>query len=60
ESGRTPVPGVWVAGNAADPRAGVVQATASGMTAAVAINADLTEEDTVRALASARAARRTA
>lgn len=59
-SGRTSVPGVWAAGNAADPRAGVVQSAASGMTAAVAINADLTEEDTVLALASARTLRRTA
>jgi len=33
---------VWVAGNAADVTAGVMPADASGVTAAAAINADLT------------------
>ncbi|HET7014683.1 MAG TPA: NAD(P)/FAD-dependent oxidoreductase [Streptosporangiaceae bacterium] len=50
--------GVWVAGNAADVTAGVMQAAASGVTAAAAINADLTEEDIAAALASTSAALR--
>jgi hypothetical protein len=33
---------VWVAGHAADVTAGVMQSAASGVTAAAAINADLT------------------
>jgi thioredoxin reductase len=40
-TGRTDVPGVWVAGNVADPFAHVVGAAASGVTAAAAVNADL-------------------
>jgi thioredoxin reductase len=54
-SGRTAAAGVWVAGNAADVTAGVMQAAASGVTAAVAINADLTAEDTDAAVAGRRA-----
>jgi hypothetical protein len=38
--------GVWVAGNVADVTGGVMQAASSGVIAAVAINADLTAEDT--------------
>jgi len=53
-SGRTPVEGVWVAGNAADVAATVVTAAAGGVTAAAAINADLVEEDTRRAVARRR------
>jgi thioredoxin reductase len=41
-TGRTGVPGIWVAGNTADASLGVLQSAASGVTAAVAINADLT------------------
>jgi thioredoxin reductase len=55
-TGRTAAPGVWVAGNAADVTAGVMQAAASGVTAAAAINADLTAEDTAAALAARRTA----
>lgn len=55
-TGLTTVAGVWVAGNAADVTAGVMQAAASGVTAAVAINADLTAEDTAAAVAAGRAA----
>jgi hypothetical protein len=44
-----------VAGNAADVIAGVMQAAASGVTAAAAINADLTAEDTTAAVAARRA-----
>ena len=43
-------PGVWVAGNIADVTAGVMQSTASGVTAGAAVNADLTTEDTARAM----------
>ena len=52
-SGYTGVPGIWVAGNVLDVTAGVMQSAASGVTAAAAINADLTLEDTMRALAEA-------
>ena len=48
-SGFTGVPGVWVAGNVLDLTAGVMQAAASGVTAAAALNADLILEDTERA-----------
>ena len=51
-TGRTTAPGVWVAGNLADVTAGVMQAASSGVVAAVAINADLTAEDTDRAMAA--------
>jgi thioredoxin reductase len=54
-AGRTAAGGVWVAGNAADVTAGVMQAAASGVTAAAAINADLTAEDTTTAVAARRA-----
>ncbi|MGA4843979.1 NAD(P)/FAD-dependent oxidoreductase [Streptomyces sp. G45] len=49
-TGRTAVPGVWVAGNLADPVMQVLAAAASGATAAGAINADLVAEDTRRAV----------
>jgi thioredoxin reductase len=48
-TGFTGVPGVWVAGNVLDVTAGVMQSAASGVTAAAALNADLTLEDTARA-----------
>lgn len=44
-TGQTSVPGVWVAGNAANPRAQVITAAGEGSAAAIAINADLVEED---------------
>ena len=44
-TGRTTVPGVWVAGNAANPRAQVITAAGEGSSAAIALNADLVEED---------------
>jgi thioredoxin reductase len=53
-TGLTVVPGLWVAGNVADVTAGVMQSAASGVTAATAINADLTAEDTARAVTAAR------
>jgi hypothetical protein len=44
-SGRTSVAGVWAAGNAANARAQVITAAGAGSTAAIAINADLLEDD---------------
>jgi thioredoxin reductase len=44
-TGRTSVAGVWAAGNVADPRAQVITAAGAGSAAAIALNADLTEED---------------
>ncbi len=49
-TGRTSVPGVWVAGNAANPRAQVITAAGEGSAAAIALNADLVEEDIDRAV----------
>ena len=43
--GRTSVPGVWVAGNVANPRAQVITAAGEGSAAAIAINADLVDQD---------------
>ena len=40
-SGRTAVPGVWVAGNVADPMAQVITAAAAGLMAGAMINVDL-------------------
>jgi thioredoxin reductase len=53
--GRTRVAGVWVAGNAADARAQVISAAGQGSAAAIALNADLVDEDVKRALANHRA-----
>jgi thioredoxin reductase len=50
-AGRTTVTGVWVAGNAADPRAQVITAAGQGSATAIALNADLVDEDVQRALA---------
>jgi thioredoxin reductase len=44
-TGRTSVAGVWAAGNVVDPRAQVVTAAGAGSAAAIALNADLVEED---------------
>jgi thioredoxin reductase len=44
-TGRTSVPGVWVAGNVANPRAQVVTAAGEGSAAAIAVNADLVVDD---------------
>jgi len=51
ETGRTSVPGVWVAGNSTDLAAQVGAAAADGARAAARINADLVAEDTDRAVA---------
>jgi thioredoxin reductase len=53
--GRTSTPGVWVAGNAANPRAQVITAAGEGSAAAIALNADLVEEETATAVATAAA-----
>ncbi|MBT2549730.1 NAD(P)/FAD-dependent oxidoreductase [Arthrobacter sp. ISL-65] len=44
-TGGTTVPGVWTAGNVANPRAQVITAAGEGSAAAIAINAHLVEED---------------
>lgn len=49
-NGRTTVPGVWIAGNVANPRAQVITAAGEGSAAAMAINADLVEEDIRKAV----------
>jgi thioredoxin reductase len=49
-TGRTTTPGVWAAGNAADPRAQVITAAGAGSAAAIAINADLVRSDVDRAM----------
>ncbi|MBU8864709.1 NAD(P)/FAD-dependent oxidoreductase [Paenarthrobacter aromaticivorans] len=49
-TGLTTIPGVWVAGNVANPRAQVITAAGEGSTSAIAINADLIEEDTRNAV----------
>jgi thioredoxin reductase len=52
-TGRTSAPGVWGAGNAVDPRAQVITAAGAGSAAAIAINADLVEDDVARAVEAA-------
>ena len=49
-TGRTSNLGVWAAGNVADPRAQVITAAGAGSAAAIAINNDLVQADTDRAL----------
>jgi thioredoxin reductase len=44
-TGLTSVPGVWVAGNLVDPRAQVITAAGQGSAAAIALNADLVDDD---------------
>jgi thioredoxin reductase len=44
-TGRTSLAGIWVAGNIVNPRAQVITAAGEGSAAAIAINADLVEED---------------
>ena len=48
--GRASAAGVWAAGNVANPRAQVITAAGEGSTAAIAINADLVDEDVRDAL----------
>jgi thioredoxin reductase len=49
-TGRTSVPGVWVAGNVTDVTSQVIGAAAAGTMAAAAINADLIAEEVRRAV----------
>jgi thioredoxin reductase len=54
--GRTSTPGVWAAGNVVDPRASVIAAAGSAATAAMAINADLVQDEIRDALTAASVA----
>jgi thioredoxin reductase len=49
-TGRTSAFGVWAAGNVVDPRAQVIASAGAGNAAAIAINADLVQEDVDRAV----------
>ncbi|WBB63949.1 NAD(P)/FAD-dependent oxidoreductase [Streptomyces sp. WMMC500] len=53
-TGRTDVPGVWVAGNVTDMTAQVGAAAAAGAMAGAQINADIAAEDARRAVAARR------
>ncbi|RZU31560.1 NAD(P)/FAD-dependent oxidoreductase [Blastococcus saxobsidens] len=53
-TGRTDVPGVWVAGNVGDMSAQVIVAAAQGLKAGAMLNADLIEEETAHAVAQER------
>jgi thioredoxin reductase len=55
-TGRTPVPGVWAAGNVTDLSAQVGGAAAAGAMAAAHINGDLVMAETGQAVAARRAA----
>jgi len=44
-NGQTSVPGVWVAGNVANPRAQLITAAGEGSMSAIALNADLVDCD---------------
>jgi thioredoxin reductase len=44
-NGATSVPGLWVAGNVTNPRAQVITAAGEGSAAAIAMNADLVDDD---------------
>jgi thioredoxin reductase len=48
--GATSVPGIYAAGNVADPQAQVITSAAAGLTAGAAINMDLIAEDARRAV----------
>ncbi|MER6951165.1 NAD(P)/FAD-dependent oxidoreductase [Nonomuraea sp. NPDC000554] len=54
-AGATAVPGVWAAGNVANPAETVIGSANAGMRAAAAINADLVAEETRQAVAGRRA-----
>ncbi|MFC7308907.1 NAD(P)/FAD-dependent oxidoreductase [Streptomyces monticola] len=53
--GRTSVDGVWAAGNVATPTASVINAASAGSAAAMAVNADLVQEETQQAVRERRA-----
>jgi thioredoxin reductase len=50
--GRTSVAGVWVAGNAVNPRAQVITAAGEGSAAAIALNGDLVEDEVAACLSA--------
>lgn len=50
-TGRTSVPGVWAAGNVANPRAQVITAAGEGSAAAIALNGYLLDDDVSRSVA---------
>jgi thioredoxin reductase len=54
DTGLTPVPGVWVAGNLANPAANVLGSANAGAITAGAINADLINEETDAAVQARR------
>jgi thioredoxin reductase len=56
QTGRTSTPGVWAAGNVADPRGQVITAAGAGSAAAIAVNADLVQADVHDALRRAATA----
>jgi thioredoxin reductase len=56
-TGATAVPGVWVAGNIADPSAQVITAAATGSKVGAMINYNLIVEETARAVTAFRAQR---
>ena len=49
-TGATTVPGLWVAGNLVNPRAQVITAAGEGSAAAIALNADLVDDDIRKAV----------
>ena len=49
-NGQTSIPGVWVAGNLANARAQVITAAGEGSAAAIAMNADLVDDDVRQAV----------
>jgi len=49
-TGRTTTVGVWAAGNVVDPRFQVITSAGAGSAAAIAINADLVQDDVARAI----------
>ncbi|MEU9299984.1 NAD(P)/FAD-dependent oxidoreductase [Streptomyces sp. NPDC048269] len=53
-TGATALPGVWVAGNVTSPTEQIAGAAAYGVRAAAAVNADLIEEETRRAVEAYR------
>jgi thioredoxin reductase len=54
--GRTSVRGVWIAGNAGNPRAQVITAAGEGSAAAIALHTELIEDDVADAVRSQRLA----
>jgi thioredoxin reductase len=53
-TGRTSLPGIWAAGNVCNPRAQVITAAGEGSAAAIALNADLVEQDVLDATAGVK------